>query len=149
VATIGEIAAEVDWVWVFCEARLPTGASCGHRSAVKLADAIAIFGADASTDAIRRKARCSVCGGKGQSAIKPAELHQRDRRMAEVPWAMIGMKTPARWPGLLGPPRCGSGPKGLAAVAKARSLWPDMPGRTRLRPIERIARSRLRESPGR
>jgi hypothetical protein len=69
VATIGEIAAEVDWIWVYCEVRLPTGASCCHRSAVKLADAIAIFGADASTDAIRRKARCSVCGGKGQSAI--------------------------------------------------------------------------------
>jgi hypothetical protein len=69
VATIGEIAREVDWVWVYCEARLTTGAVCGHRSAVKLATAIAIFGADASTDAIQRKARCSVCGGKGQSAF--------------------------------------------------------------------------------
>jgi hypothetical protein len=36
---------------------------------MKLASAIAIFGADASTNAIRRKVRCSVCGGKGQSAI--------------------------------------------------------------------------------
>ena len=45
------------------------GAICGHRSAVKLAAAIAVFGADASTDAIRRKARSSVCGGRRQSAI--------------------------------------------------------------------------------
>jgi hypothetical protein len=36
---------------------------------VKLAAAIAIFGANASINAIWRKARCSVCGGKGQSAI--------------------------------------------------------------------------------
>ena len=69
IATIGEIAREVDWVWVYCEARLRAGANCGHRSALKLADVIAVFGADASTDAIRRKARCSVCGSKGQSAI--------------------------------------------------------------------------------
>ena len=69
VATIGEIAAGVDWVWVYCEARPSTGASCGHRSAMKLADAIAIFGANASTDAIRRKARRAYCGSRGSSAI--------------------------------------------------------------------------------
>ena len=69
VATIGAIAETVDWVWVYCEARLRTGAVCGHRSAVKLADAIAVFGAAASTDALRRKARCTSCGSKGSSSI--------------------------------------------------------------------------------
>jgi hypothetical protein len=61
-----------DWLWVGCKGRLPTGTPCGRRTAMRLADMISRYGPDASSDIVRRNARCSVCGGKGAVLIAPS-----------------------------------------------------------------------------
>ena len=45
-------------MWVYCE-------RCQHRSPTALAPSIIRWGPEASSDLLRRSARCTECGGKG------------------------------------------------------------------------------------
>ena len=67
VPTLGELAKETRWVWVYCASR-----DCFHRSAMALAKPIAQWGADASSDALRRNARYQHCGHRGARLQHPS-----------------------------------------------------------------------------
>jgi hypothetical protein len=68
VPSLGDLAAQASWVWVYCEAR-----DCHHRAPLKLADVFVLYGKDMSSDILRAKTRCSKCGGLGGKP-SPAEL---------------------------------------------------------------------------
>lgn len=65
IPTIGQLAAHVDWTWLDCN-------GCGHRTAIRYAPLIERYGADASSDVIRRNARCKACGHKGARLFHPS-----------------------------------------------------------------------------
>jgi hypothetical protein len=48
------------WIWLNCAAP-----GCRHRAPIAFTPYIIRWGADASSDMLRRCARCSVCGKKG------------------------------------------------------------------------------------
>jgi hypothetical protein len=54
-------------VWVHCEAR-----DCHHRSPLKLAEPIARYGEDMTSDVLRLKTRCSNCGTRGATLRLPS-----------------------------------------------------------------------------
>jgi len=58
VATLAELRGVTPWLWVICE-------RCLHRVSTALAPWIIRWGADASSNMLRRSARCTRCGGKG------------------------------------------------------------------------------------
>lgn len=57
----------VDWVWLYC-----TGPTCHHKAPLKLSIAIEQYGPDASSDVLRRNARCARCGHKGATIMNPS-----------------------------------------------------------------------------
>jgi hypothetical protein len=61
VPTLGQIHRPTGWVWVICDRYPP----CLHRAPLALAPNIIRWGADTSSDVLRRCARCTVCGHKG------------------------------------------------------------------------------------
>jgi hypothetical protein len=63
-ATLGEIRRVACWVWLDCE-------SCQHHVPLALTAAIIRWGAAASSDILRRSARCSRCGKKGATISLP------------------------------------------------------------------------------
>lgn len=65
VPTIGDLAAHVEWFWVICD-------GCRHQTAVKFAPLIERYGADSSSNVIRRSARCTACGHKGATLQHPS-----------------------------------------------------------------------------
>ena len=66
-ATIGQIRRNSCWIWLYCNAP-----GCHASRAVALAPLIIRFGPDASSDVLRRSARCSRCGGKGATLMHPS-----------------------------------------------------------------------------
>jgi len=77
VATLADLRGVTPWLWVICE-------RCLHRAPTALAPWIIRWGADASSDMLRRSARCTECGGKGATIQIPG-------------WG--GLQTPVRgWP---------------------------------------------------
>jgi hypothetical protein len=67
IPTLGQLAAQTSWVWVHCEAR-----DCHHRSPLKLAEPIARYGEDMTSDVLRLKTRCSNCGTRGATLRLPS-----------------------------------------------------------------------------
>jgi hypothetical protein len=67
IPTLGDLAAQTSWLWVYCEAR-----DCHHRAPLKLCDAIARFGAEASSDVLRQRARCTKCALNGATLRLPS-----------------------------------------------------------------------------
>src|ERR1700680_41231 len=67
VPSLGDLAAQASWVWVYCEAR-----DCHHRAPLKLADVVVLYGKDMSSDILRAKTRCSKCGRRGASLRLPS-----------------------------------------------------------------------------
>jgi len=65
VPTLGALLHQPYWCWLRCDA-------CGHRVAVALVPFIIRWGADASSDVLRRNARCSVCGRRGATLQHPS-----------------------------------------------------------------------------
>lgn len=65
VPTIGELAAYVDWTWLVCD-------DCRRMTAVRFGPLIDHYGASASSDVIRRAARCTGCGHKGAGLQHPS-----------------------------------------------------------------------------
>jgi hypothetical protein len=76
-ATLADLRRVTPWLWVIC-------ARCLHRAPTALAPWIIRWGADASSDMLRRSARCSQYSGKGATIQIPG-------------WG--GLQTPVRgWP---------------------------------------------------
>jgi hypothetical protein len=55
------------WCWVYCAAY-----GCLHHSPMAIAPLIIRWGPDASSDMLRRSARCSKCGAKGATLMLPS-----------------------------------------------------------------------------
>jgi hypothetical protein len=54
----------VHWMWVYC-------AGCNHGVPMTLAQFEIRWGTDASTDLLRKNARCTACGHKGATLSHP------------------------------------------------------------------------------
>jgi hypothetical protein len=67
VPTLGQIHRPPGWVWVICDRYPP----CLHRAPMALAPLIIRWGADTSSDMLRRCARCQRCGHKGATLQHP------------------------------------------------------------------------------
>jgi hypothetical protein len=65
VPTLGQLLHAPYWLWLRCDA-------CGHCVAVALVPFVIRWGADASSDMLRRHARCMVCGRRGASLQHPS-----------------------------------------------------------------------------
>jgi hypothetical protein len=69
VPTLGQMRQHTSWVWLNCAAR-----GCEHHVPFALAPAIVLWGPQASSDTLRRAARCTECGGKGASLQHPSHV---------------------------------------------------------------------------
>lgn len=54
------------WLWVYCARN-----GCHHKAPVSLALPIILYGPGASSNALRRKARCTRCGNLGAVTSHP------------------------------------------------------------------------------
>jgi hypothetical protein len=64
IPTLGTLQKSSAWWWVYCE-------SCQRRKATALVPLIIRWGADTSSDRLRRSARCVECGHKGATLQHP------------------------------------------------------------------------------
>ena len=62
--TLARLRRSTPLVWVHCE-------RCQHHAPAALVPFMIRWGAEASTDLLRRSARCSRCGGKGATVQLP------------------------------------------------------------------------------
>jgi hypothetical protein len=65
VATLGQIFAPPSWMSIY----FTNAMFCCHSKKVPLAAFVIRYGSDASSDIIRRRARCTACGTKGATLI--------------------------------------------------------------------------------
>ena len=56
--TLGDLHRATPWLWLYCE-------KCQHHAPLACAVPVIRWGADASSDVLRRRARCTACGHKG------------------------------------------------------------------------------------
>jgi len=64
IPTLGALQKSSAWWWVYCD-------RCQRRIATALAPYVIRWGADASSDVLRRSARCVKCGHKGATLQHP------------------------------------------------------------------------------
>jgi hypothetical protein len=64
-ATLGDLQWATPWVWLWCE-------RCHHRSPLACAVVVIRWGAGASSDVLRERARCMACGNKGATLQRPS-----------------------------------------------------------------------------
>jgi len=64
IPTLGELQRATPWGWLWCE-------RCQHHAPLACAVAVIRWGADASSDRLRQRARCSACGRKGATIQHP------------------------------------------------------------------------------
>jgi hypothetical protein len=64
--TLGDLRRSAPWLWINC------AAGCGHYRPVALAPFIIRYGAEASSDMLRRAALCTCCGHKGATLQHPS-----------------------------------------------------------------------------
>ena len=62
--TLADLRKRTAWTWVYCE-------RCLHHSPVAFVPLMIRWGADASSDKLRRCARCTLCGHKGATLQHP------------------------------------------------------------------------------
>src|SRR5258708_21471744 len=67
VPTLGDLAGQTSWLWIHCEAR-----DCHHRAPMELAGVVARFGDSTTSNVLRERARCSLCGARGASLRLPS-----------------------------------------------------------------------------
>ncbi len=63
--TLGDLHRATPWVWVFCE-------KCLHHAPLPCAVPVIRWGAEVSSDVLRRRARCTACGHKGATLQLPS-----------------------------------------------------------------------------
>jgi hypothetical protein len=66
-ATLGDLRRHACWLWLNC-----ANPVCLHRAPMALTPLIIRWGAEASSDMLRRSARCAHCGRKGVSLTIPS-----------------------------------------------------------------------------
>jgi hypothetical protein len=67
-ATLGQLHRPPGWVWVHCARYVPL---CQHHAPMALAPLTIRWRGDASSDMLRRCARCTLCGHKGATLKHP------------------------------------------------------------------------------
>ena len=61
VSTLGEMQRTPGgWIWLYCEAQ-----GCAHHAAMAVTPLVIRWGAETSSDKLRRCARCTQCGRRG------------------------------------------------------------------------------------
>ena len=73
--TLGDLQRSTPSVWLWCE-------RCQHHSPLACAAAVIPWGAGASSDLLRERARCTACGRKG------AKLSWAGERVGFEPFAV-------------------------------------------------------------
>jgi hypothetical protein len=63
--TLGDLQRSTPWLWMCCE-------RCRHRAPLACAVAVIRWGAEQSSDTLRRCARCTACGHKGACLQHPS-----------------------------------------------------------------------------
>lgn len=63
--TLAQIHRDTKWLWLVCN-------GCRHFQPVTLAQFVIRWGPDASSDILRRAARCGRCGGQGAVLQSPS-----------------------------------------------------------------------------
>ena len=91
VPTLGELqAGSTKWVWAICNGLDESGrVACLHRAPLALAPFVIRWGAEASSNVMRQRLRCAVCGHRGAALQHPSWI---DAQIGEQPF-------PAEWPG--------------------------------------------------
>jgi len=64
-ATLGDLQRATPWLWLYCE-------RCQHHSPLACAVVVIRWGATASSDVLRQRARCTACGNKGAALQHPS-----------------------------------------------------------------------------
>lgn len=67
VATLAQLRASTCWVWLICD-------GCGRQRPAALAPFLIRWAGDASSDLIRRSARCSTCRKVGARTMHPSYM---------------------------------------------------------------------------
>jgi hypothetical protein len=62
--TLGDLHRATPWLWLNCE-------RCQHHAPLACAVAVIRWGHDASSDVLRKPARCTRCGHKGATLQDP------------------------------------------------------------------------------
>jgi hypothetical protein len=58
IPTLGDLQHTTPWIWLWCE-------RCQHHAPLACAVAVTRWGADASSNRLRQRVRCTSCGNKG------------------------------------------------------------------------------------
>jgi hypothetical protein len=64
VPTLAELRKHSSWVWIWCE-------RCQHHAPMAYVPLMIRWGGDASSDKLRRCAKCTACGHKGATLQAP------------------------------------------------------------------------------
>jgi hypothetical protein len=67
VPTLAELRGASPWFWVYCKQN-----DCTHKAPMAFVPLMIRWSADASSDRLRRAARCTRCGGKGATLMHPS-----------------------------------------------------------------------------
>ena len=72
VPMLGQLQRGTPRVWAYCEGLSPAGEPCLHKAPLALAPFIIRWGRDASSDFMRKRLRCAVCGHRGACLHHPS-----------------------------------------------------------------------------
>jgi hypothetical protein len=91
VPTLGELQRDSSkWVWAICNGLDASGRiACLHRAPLALAPFVIRWGPDASSNVMRQRLRCAVCGHRGAVLQHPSWI---DAQIGEQPF-------PVEWAG--------------------------------------------------
>ena len=96
VPTLGELqAGSSKWVWAICNGLDESGrVACLHRAPLALAPFVIRWGAEASSNVMRQRLRCAVCGHQG-AVLQHAQIGEQP---FPVEWAAIEARSRAEDP---------------------------------------------------
>jgi hypothetical protein len=66
VPTLGDMQRSMPWIWLSCD-----GLNCSHTRSIAVAPFVIRYGADTSSNVLRRRARCIACGHLGAMTMHP------------------------------------------------------------------------------
>lgn len=67
VPTLGDLALQTSWVWLYCEAL-----GCRHKAPLNLAAPIERYGGSMTSSVLRDRTRCTRCGTFGATLRLPS-----------------------------------------------------------------------------
>ena len=72
IPTLGELQQGTPWVWAYREGRSPAGKPCMHHAPLAIAPFVIRWSANASSDMMRERLRCAICGHCGAHLQHPS-----------------------------------------------------------------------------